>query len=654
VVPTVSGMLAIADDYAENRPETAGLLAALRRARAEFDGEDVRIYREYRTAFAAWVAGNEFDLVAQAAVLRAYQPTVEGAPGLRQWQRVEAPLGEEMERNNAAWLLPDGIAALGSVLARTELFRGRVFTTCFDPLMEVAVTRAGGKFRRIAVVPERTGRTYPDPNGGDAVSIHHLHGYWRPDEAAGRRQLLHNPAYLIDHREALADNLADQIESDTDTICVLGHSGWDGILAAAVRRIAAGGRRLTVLWAAESVDHAQVVDALRAESGPQPAVTVLDGVNSDVLLPMLAEKMRVLPAAPGPVIRDRRHPAWEREIVSEPGTAPPDEPLDLLRQLDRRYQWERSWSHGPVPPGLVFWPVRLRSRPSVINMVQALAAAALSARGVEVTICLDDFNVDDAEESADRFRQDVRRWFDLVPNSQWPQIESLRHFIEAGEQTAADHGPRHLLRPTRPWDVAREALGDRNPSVLDLLMAAKVVPDLPEDQLIAQADKIVTALLSRGARHLMTPFTLWSQLNDLLVDRPTGTVMTLGGKEERKLWELWRFAFDHGVNQLYNPTIRSLTNQSLMLRWPDRGTLRHYLRDAMREPDWAEEGHYVRWLAQNAFLLPIYLCDLEPPTFRGSALDSWPAVCDAVTADGDVVDVIAEHVSTLYLGPSGN
>ncbi len=642
VVPTVPGMLAIADDYAENRPETAGLLAALRRAKAEFDGQDIRIYREYRTAFAAWVSGNEFDLIVQAAVLRAYQPPPEGPAGPRQWQRVEAALGEEIERNNAGWLLPDGVAALGSVLARSDMFRGRVFTSCFDPLLEIAVARAGGKYRRVAA----------QLNGGsDAVAVHHLHGYWRPDDAAGRHDLLHDPEHLIENRETFAEHLADLIE--TDTICVLGHSGWDGILAAAIRHLAARGKQVTVDWAAESVDRQEITKALRAESGPQPIVTVYPGVNSDTLLPLLADKMGVSVAPPGPAIRVTRHPAWEREIVSEPGTAPPADPLDLLRQLDRRFQWERSWSDGPKAPGLIFWPVRLRSSPSVINMVQALAAASLSSRGAEVMICLDDFNVEDAQASSERFIRDVRWWFQQVRNARWPRIESLQAFIESTESTATDHTSRHLARPTRPWDVAREALGERNPSILDVLMAAKLIPDLPEDQLIAQADKIVTALISRGGRHLMTPFTLWSQLHDVLVDRPSGSIMTLGGKEERRLWEMWRFAFDHGVNQLYNPTIRSLTNQSLMLRWSDEATLTRYLRDAMREDDWAEEGHYVRWLAQNAFLLPNYLCDREAPVVNGTPLDSWPAVRDALRSDQNVVEVIAGHVSRLYLGPSG-
>jgi hypothetical protein len=658
VVPTVSGMLAIADDYAEDHePGTPGLLAALRRIRVEHSGDDLGVYRAYRAAFAAWVRRNEFDLVAQAAVLKAYSPRQDGPAGPRAWQLAEAAHGESLELNNGGWKLPDGIAALGSVLARSDMdiFHRRVFTTCFDPLLEIAITRAGGKSLRVAVPPEAERRVHPGRNSaGDTVSVHHLHGYWRPENQAGRLQLLHDPQYLVDNRDHLAEHVAQLIDTDTDTICVLGHSGWDGILAAAVRRIAAQGRHLTVLWAAASVDAAAVERELRAGSGPQPQVAITAGIDSDVLLPLLAAKIRVPVATTRPAIRDLRHPAWQRELVSEPEAAPPEDPLELLRQLDHRYQWGRDWSAGPVVPELVFWPVRLRSRPSVINMVQALAAAALSARGVPVMVCLDDFDVQDVAASTEQFRRDVFRWFELVPRSRAPVIESLESFIEVHEQTASDHRARHLLRPTRPWEVAREVLGERNPSVLDVLMAAKVIPDLPEDQLIEQAAKIIKNLRSRGARHLITPFTLWSQLNDLLVERSTSTILTLGGMEERSLWRLWRFAFDHGVNQLYNPTILSLTNQSLMLGWPDRATLSHYLRDAMREPDWADDGHYVQWLAQNAFLMPNYLGSHDPPTFRGTSLDTWPAIRDALKDDQDAIEVLADHVSRFYLGSSNN
>jgi hypothetical protein len=652
-VPDVAGMLQLAEDYAESRPEGPALRDAMMRARTEHRDE-MSVYHAYRNAFAAWIAGNEFDVVAQEAVLQAYLPPDRQFSGRGQWQRVEAALGEAFERDVGSWRLPQGVAALGAMLAQQpQLFGGRVLTTAFDPLLEIAIARAGGT----ADPRPLTLDTPVPPNRPDATAVvHHLHGYWRPDAEGSRHYLLHNPSYLQERRDQLAALVADLIE--TETICVIGHRGWDGILTAALRIIGRAGHRRRVLWASHSSSDLSMLDTTLREQladvwvGVRPSITKFESIDNNELMIDLAKRLDIDVPLSEPVFRRLRHRDWERELISEPGTVPPDDTLNLLRQLDRRFQWERAWaSEEPVAPTLIFWPVRLRQSPSVINMVQGLAAAALSARNAEVVVCLDDFNVDEPERSSERFAQDVRRWFKLVPNARPPEIASLQDFIDDVDAPGARPEPADMRRPTRPWDVAREALGERNPSVLNLLMAAKIIPDQPLEELLDNAEKIVRALDSRSARHLMTPVTVWSYLNHLLGqrNRRTAAVMTLGGREESRLWEMWRLAFDHGVSQLYNPTIRNLTNQSLMLRWSHTDELHIYLRDALREPDWGENGHYVRWLVQNAFLLPTYLIDGNYPTFGRIRLDSWPAVQEALLTDGSVISLIAQKVSEVYL-----
>jgi hypothetical protein len=647
----LSGLLTIADDYARDRPDGGGLIEALRRARSELAGDRIGIYRAYRRAFAAWVSGNEFDIVAQEAVLRAYRPTGSVFSGRGRWQRVEASLGESLENDLHGWTLPAGLAALGTLLAeQPNLFHHLVLTTNFDPLLEIAVRRAGGT---VASVPlSITGPHHADRSGA-SITVHHLHGYWRPHLEHNRLRLLDDPDYLVEQRGALAQQISELVR--TNIVCVVGYSGWDGLLADALRLTALRGRRLTILWATHRTDPPPFLSRFATDVsaglplGLRPLIALFTGVDGDSLLRELAHRLGVSVPPPS-IARQIRHSQWEREFVSEPGTRPPAGALDLIRQLDRRFQWERSWSGHPVAPSLVFWPVRLRSTPSVINMAQALAAAALSARGAHVIACLDDFNVEASADSTARFTHEVRRWFAMVPGSEAPEFVSLEEYIEHSEAAGDGRETAAMKRPIRPWDVAREALGERNPSVLSVLMAAKIVPELPADQFLDNADKIIRALESESARRLLTPFTLWAYLNRLLVDRPTASVMTLGGREESRLWELWRLVFDHGVGQLYNPTIRSLTNQSLMLRWSSTGALRSYLEDALHGDDWAESGHYFKWLVQNAFLLPTYLADREPPTFEGIQLDSWSAVNEVTAANRAVVDLIAERVSAVYLG----
>src|SRR5439155_4082389 len=144
VLPRVAGVLDLADEYAQNRPDGADLVAALHQARAEHD-DVVSTYLAYRHEFAGWGSGTEFDVVAQEAVLRAYQPA-DGAPipNHGRWQRVDEVLGERLERDLDSWLLPRGTAALGYLLAnRPDLFYSRVLTTNIDPLVEIAIRRAG-------------------------------------------------------------------------------------------------------------------------------------------------------------------------------------------------------------------------------------------------------------------------------------------------------------------------------------------------------------------------------------------------------------------------------------------------------------------------------------------------------------------------------
>src|SRR5205807_10478784 len=78
VLPRIAGLLDLADEYALSRAEGGDLAAALQRARAEHV-DVVSTYLAYRRGFSAWVSGTEFDVVAQEAVLRAYQ-TAGGAP----------------------------------------------------------------------------------------------------------------------------------------------------------------------------------------------------------------------------------------------------------------------------------------------------------------------------------------------------------------------------------------------------------------------------------------------------------------------------------------------------------------------------------------------------------------------------------------------
>jgi hypothetical protein len=464
---------------------------------------------------------------------------------------------------------------------------------------------------------------------------------------AERRGLLHDPERLRRNPRALATGIARLLRGDT--ICVVGYGGHDDTLFDALRQV---GHRVTVAWALGPGEEAlaePLTARLREALGSEPVVRT--GVDSDEFFPELASHLGV-PVQPRAERgrRRHRHRGWERELVSELTTVAPAGVDELLGQLDRRFGWEFSPAGEYQTPSLLFWPVRLRDTSSVIHTVQALVAAALSARGVEVVACLDDFGLAQRHGLTERFTADVRRWFARIDGAQAPAIVSVHDHVERVDVFTAMADPAVMLRPTRPWAVARELYGERNPSLYSILVATKILPNIPVEQLPDQSATVMQALLSKNANRLLTPLTLWSYLNQLLVDRPTASVLTLGGHDERPFWELWREVFDYGVNQLYNPEAESLTNESLMLRWQNPRELADHLHRAAQLPDWDADRRYPHWLVQNALLLPIYLTGAPVPPIGPYRLDSWASVLAAVRRDPAHLDTIARWVSELYLG----
>ncbi|WP_213452236.1 SIR2 family protein [Rhizomonospora bruguierae] len=653
-VPRLARMLEHAERYAAGVGDDGDLSDALAQARAE-QGPDARVldvYVAYRKVFADWVSPFEFDVVAQQAVLDAYRPpdlfdSPLAAHGI--WQRVDLRLGEHVENSTEWWDLPPGVEALGRLLAtRPNEFGNRLLTTNFDPLVEVAVRGAEGRAVSIPVDPHGSA---PVPAGTEgSIRVYHLHGFWRPSLRMGGPGLLHDPGALTHPARRMVRAVADLITGDV--VCAVGYGGWDDAVVGALREVARL-RPVELLWALHG-EEPERTGAVEERAKLAGAVTFFPGVDADRLFPRLAQRLDVPMISRGGDARRRfRHPAWERELLSAPGNTPPDDILRLLRQLDQRYGWGLEWADRPQAPTLVFWPIRLRSRPSVIHAVQAFGAGALSERGARVVVCLDDFGVTQRAEYTERFRHELLRWLRRIHPDADPQFSSLQDFIEDPDRPAGGGDLATLRRPVDPWQVARAFYGSHNPSVYSLLAGLKVVPNLALRELSdeAKAKEIVQALLRKDANRLLTPLTQWSLLHQVLRTENADHVMTLGGRNEGFLWGLYREAFDLNVNHLYNPYIKSLTNESLMVRWSSVDELRRHLQRAYERGGWREhEGHYIPWLVQNALLLPIYLAREDFPDLGGYRLDSWAGFAAALEAGLPVLDLLAERVSQFYLG----
>jgi hypothetical protein len=657
-VPRLPGILGLADRYAKNAGDNGDLTRALEQARREAgsDAPEIEVYLGYRRVFADWVSGAGFDLVAQQAVLEAFRPTDwESSPLAAHgfWVRVDLQLGERAENAVESWQLPPGIEALGRLLVhRPDDFDSRILTTNFDPLLEIAVRLAEGV--AITVPVAESGRIGLGNHAENAIRVYHLHGFWRPTAQQNGLRLLHDTNALLQPTEEAVQAVAGLISGDR--VCVVGYSGWDRWVIDPLRHLSRS-REVRVLWAQHGSDPGPLAaeqQRLRGQLGN--AVSFFTGVDSDRLLTTLVGRLEVPAAIRSAEVRHRvRHPAWERDLVSQPDSQPPDDPLHLLRQLERRFGWGLGWAAEECGPSLLFWPIRLRQRASLIHTVQALAAGALARRGVRVVVCLDDLGVSRRNEFTPRFQDDLIRWVRHVHPAAEVDFTSLDEFVRGLDRADQGHptvDPESLLRPAHPWAVAQEFYGRHNPSIYSVLAAMKVVPNVPLRDLDNHAGVIVQALQSKDANRLLTPLTIWALLHKLLRRAETTSIMTLGGRDERLFWDQWQAAFGLGVNQLYNPYIKSLTNESRMVRWSNVEFLTQHLTRALALPDWDKEGSYIPWLFQNAMLLPLYLTEQDPPEVGGIRLDSWASFQAAHEEGASVLAVLANFVSDLYLGPS--
>ncbi|WKL56749.1 NB-ARC domain-containing protein [Asticcacaulis sp. ZE23SCel15] len=114
------------------------------------------------------------------------------------------------------WALTSGVEALGKLaVGFPNRFGKTILTTNFDPLISIAVSRAGGTSFRTTL--HRDGNLAL--TNGDGAHIVHLHGYWYGADT------LHTPKQLNQKRPQLRSSLANLLRNQI--VVVLAYGGWD-------------------------------------------------------------------------------------------------------------------------------------------------------------------------------------------------------------------------------------------------------------------------------------------------------------------------------------------------------------------------------------------------------------------------------------------
>ena len=144
-----------------------------------------------------------------------------------------------LEEDPAGWLLTPGLESLGTLIANyPKEFGETVLTTNFDPLIEVAIRRAGGQFYKTMLHADG----YLGQTEAPGCHVIHLHGSWF------RSDTLHTPTQLGQERPRLKASLASILKKKI--FVVLAYGGWDDTFTDALMAVLRDdGAHPEILWA---------------------------------------------------------------------------------------------------------------------------------------------------------------------------------------------------------------------------------------------------------------------------------------------------------------------------------------------------------------------------------------------------------------------
>lgn len=149
---------------------------------------------------------------------------------------------EKLEKDLNNWHLPTGTRDLARLLmSGDERWSGPILTTNFDPLLSIAVELEGGSVVRTILDNDRSLRGTETSGASRAVSIVHLHGYWKGGDT------LHTSDQLGAARPHLSASLKRLLQKHT--LLVVAYGGWDDVFTNSLADLALDGESgLEVLW----------------------------------------------------------------------------------------------------------------------------------------------------------------------------------------------------------------------------------------------------------------------------------------------------------------------------------------------------------------------------------------------------------------------
>lgn len=226
-----------------------------------------------------------------------------------------------LERMHDAWYIPPGMNALAQSIALHPERLGRlIMTSNFDPLIEVALRRAGHSSHYTIL----TGEGNIEQSHGEGTHVIHVHGYW------GYADTLHSKRQLEQPRTQLRSCLRRVLEKHT--LVTVGYGGWSDIFTKTIAEVIKDqGSAVEILWTFYSNnestirrEHSRVLRLLTPgmRSG---RVSLFLGVDCNQVLPQVHGRLTALVSEPATSADPARASERLSVISAEQAETPGDE-----------------------------------------------------------------------------------------------------------------------------------------------------------------------------------------------------------------------------------------------------------------------------------------------------------------------------------------
>lgn len=279
----------------------------------------------------------------------------------------------------------------------------------------------------------------------------------------------------------------------------------------------------------------------------------------------------------------------------------PQSVLEYIEMLQDQFdfRWERrNFIEGEA--GKVYWPVRLR-KPTPIHATQSFAAAGLQKQGYEIHLWLDDLG--NTKVYRYEFEHKIREWFQRA-GGVFPSV-IVKTFSSVKENPFS-------------WTMVQKWLAESNYSTPKVLKISKIIKSIESEA------SIVEGINKYKPRRLMTPAMVWACLLTMHNEFGESPIITLGGNDEKELWNAWWDCSGIGtarVGNLLGPELKddkspiAVHMKETDLWWPSKKDIKDHLLESLADKGdkvWRDDGHLVPWCINNCVLLPSRICNHVP------------------------------------------